>query len=50
MAEPAKCNYCHQKNVFRTYMRACESCSESNHVCPKCLDSETEEQTQIRLN
>jgi hypothetical protein len=23
MSEPARCNFCQEKNVFRTYMKAC---------------------------
>lgn len=50
MTELAKCTFCHQKNVTRTYMRACEPCYEAMKVCPKCLESETEEQIEVKLN
>lgn len=50
MSEPAKCNYCHQKCVSRTYMRACDLCSDKNKVCPKCLDPESDEQVDAKLN
>ena len=41
MSEPAKCNFCNQKNVLRSYMRSCEKCTTDNNVCPKCLEVET---------
>lgn len=50
MTEAAKCTFCHNKNVFRSYMRACDPCWQSKNVCPKCLEAENEEQTQTRLN
>lgn len=50
MTELAKCTFCHQKNVTRTYMRACEPCYEAMKVCPKCLEAETEEQIEVKLN
>lgn len=50
MTEPAKCTYCHNKNVLRTYMRACEACSESLKTCPKCLAPESEEDITTKLN
>lgn len=30
-------------------MTACEPCSESLRICPKCLDPESEEQVEVRL-
>ena len=49
MTEPSRCALCHQKNVLRTYMTACEPCSETLKICPKCLDPESEEQVEVRL-
>lgn len=31
-------------------MRACEPCSQQKNICPKCLETETEEQIETRLN
>ena len=50
MSEPAKCTYCLNKNVFRSYMRACEDCIQERQICPKCLESESEEQREVKLN
>lgn len=44
MSEPAKCNFCLKKNVLRSYIKACETCTAEYAVCPKCLDAEAEEQ------
>ena len=29
ITEPGKCNYCHQKVVVRSYMKACDPCAQS---------------------
>ena len=50
MSEPAKCTYCLKKNVYRSYMRACEECTEEKAVCPKCLEAESEAQKEVKLN
>ena len=50
MTEPAKCTFCHDKCVLRTYMRACDPCVETKNVCPKCLEALTEEQVETKLN
>jgi hypothetical protein len=31
-------------------MTACEPCSESLKICPKCLDPESEQQVEVKLN
>lgn len=31
-------------------MRACDLCSDKNKVCPKCLDPESDEQVDAKLN
>lgn len=31
-------------------MRACEICYEKEKVCPKCLDMESAEQTEVKMN
>ena len=40
ITEPGRCNYCHEKNVIRSYMKACDTCSEKEEVCPKCLEKD----------
>lgn len=42
ITEPGRCNFCHEKNVVRSYMKACDSCSEKEKVCPKCLEKDFE--------
>ena len=42
MTEPAKCAFCNEKTVFRSYMRACQPCVEEKKVCAKCLDLDYE--------
>lgn len=37
ITQPSKCNYCHEKIVVRSYMKACDPCAEKEEVCPKCL-------------
>lgn len=27
ITEPGRCNFCHEKNVVRSYMKACDPCS-----------------------
>lgn len=50
MTEPGRCHYCCDKNVVRSYMRACEICTSDKNVCPKCLESETKDRIQTKLN
>jgi hypothetical protein len=50
MSEAARCKVCLQKTVLRSYMTACEPCSETLKMCPKCLDPEGEARTEVRLN
>ena len=50
MSEPARCSVCIQKTVLRSYMTACEPCSETLKMCPKCLETHSEEHIEVRLN
>lgn len=52
ITQPAKCNYCHQKVVVRSYMKACDPCAEEHSVCPKCLNADVEilDGDQVKLS